>query len=219
MKLPPSNLSLPGSDSTKESKDEGEGSAGIAMRPYADQKWDTKSINAMGLDQPCLSPGSLQRQSSLRGSIGSGSGSRLPTPGTQTAPVDVSKPQTCIFWKEPSRGAKRRAKAAAAAKTAAVSPNDLDLPAQVLVSETRHENMIQFMRGTSHSDTDDDSDDNDLQDVQIYHILMHRVHSLRGRLQLRHHLHSLLRPLHHRNRRMCPMTLHRRTMDKLHSLR
>ena len=164
MKLPPSNLSLPGCDSTKESKDEGEGSAGIAMRPYADQKWDTKTINAMGLDQPCLSPGSLQRQSSLRGSIGSGSGSRLPTPGTQTAPVDVSKPQTCIFWKEPSRGAKRRAKAAAAAKTAAVSPNDLDLAAQVLVSEARHENMIQFMRGTSHSDTDDDSDDNDLPD-------------------------------------------------------
>ena len=163
MELPPSNLSLPECDSTKESKDEGEGSAGIAMRPYADQTWDTKTINAMGLDQPCLSPGSLQLQSSHRASIGSGSGSRLPTPRTQT--VDVSKPQTCFFWKEPSRGAKRRAKAAAAAKTAAVSPNDLDLAAQVLVSEARHENMIQFMRGTSHSDTDDDSDDNDLPDL------------------------------------------------------
>ena len=167
MRLPPSNLSLPGGDSTKESKDEGEGSASIAMRPYADNKWDTKTINAMGLDQPRLTPGSLQRQSSPRGSIGSGTRSGWPTPGTQTGPVDVSKPKaagTVIFWKEPSRGAKRRAKAAAAAKTAAVSPNDLDLAAQVLVSETRHEKMIQVMRGISDSDKDDDSDDNDLPD-------------------------------------------------------
>ena len=184
MKLPPSNLSLPGSDSTKESKDEGEGSAGISMRPYVDQEWDTKTINAMGLDQPRLSPDSMQRPSPLGGSSGSGSGSLLPTQGTQTAPVDESKPKaagtvsdtstyvldyenktTCLYWKEPSRGAKRRAKAAAAAKTGAVVPNDLDLAAQVFVSATRHENMIQFMRGTSHSETDDDSDDNDLPDL------------------------------------------------------
>ena len=79
-----------------------------------------------------------------------------------------SKPKaagTVFYWKEPSRGAKRRAKAAAAAKTAAVLPNDFDLAAQVFVSETRHGNMIQFMRGTSHSDTDDDSGDSHLPDL------------------------------------------------------
>ena len=110
----------------------------------------------------------MQRPSPLGGSSGSGSGSLLPTQGTQTAPVDVSKPKaagTVLYRKEPSRGAKRRAKAAAAAKTGAVVPNDLDLAAQVFVSATRHENMIQFMRGTSHSETDDDSDDNDLPDL------------------------------------------------------
>ena len=79
-----------------------------------------------------------------------------------------SKPKaagTVFYWKEPSRGAKRRAKAAAAAKTAAASSKDLDSAAQVFVSETRHENMIQFMRGTSHSDTDDDSGDSNLPDL------------------------------------------------------
>ena len=79
-----------------------------------------------------------------------------------------SKPKaagTVFYWKEPSRGAKRRAKAAAAAKTAAASSKDLDSAAQVFVSETRHEHMIQFMRGTSHSDTDDDSGVSDLPDL------------------------------------------------------
>ena len=36
---------------------------------------------------------------------------------------------------------------------------------QIFVPETSHENPIQFMRGTSHSDTDDDSGDSHLPDL------------------------------------------------------
>ena len=72
---------------------------------------------------------------------------------------------TVFYWKEPSRGAKRRAKLAAAAKTAAASSKDHALAAQIFVPETSHENPIQFMRGTSHSDTDDDSGDSHLPDL------------------------------------------------------
>ena len=168
MEFPSSSSIFPDSDAVQEVTGSVESNASSAMRLDSETKWDTKAANAMNLDQPRLSPRSLQRQSSPRGRSGSAMRSGLPAEEAQTAPVVAPRPKaagTVLFWKEPSRGAKRRAKAAAAAKTAAVSPHVPILPAPNLMSGVLAENRTQSIRGTSYSDEDADSDDKDLPDL------------------------------------------------------
>ena len=167
MKRPCSDLCLPESDSPKKSKDAGDSIASSAMCSEVEKKWDTKTINAMGLDQPRLPPSSLPYLSSPRDSIAHNIGTSSTTQVMQTSSLDVAKPHaagTVIFWKEPSRRAKRRAKAAAGAKSASVSSKDPDLAAEVLEFKAHEECMMHVVRGTSYSDEVDDSDDNDLPD-------------------------------------------------------